>query len=139
MSAKLVEEEAMAYSLDALKKNRVSTLVYGGTEADRRALAVAASQELPGAALIEAKDPEALERAVADARAVVYVPDVTVMPAATQRLVVRVLREREERPKLVLGLPTSPDTAAQKGGLTEDLRYWLTHSTIDVKARPSRR
>lgn len=129
----------MTYSLDALKKNRVSALLYGGTEADRRALAVAATAEIPGAGLIEAKDAEALERAVTNSRAVVYVPDVTVLPPVTQRFVVRVLREHEERPKLVLGLPTSPETAAQKGGLTEDLRYWLSHSTVDVKARPSRR
>ena len=129
----------MTYSLDALKKNRVSALLYGGTEGDRRALAVAATQELDGAGLIEAKDAQALERAVGNARAVVYVPDVTVIPPVTQRLLVKVLREREERPKLVLGLPTTPETAAQKGLLTEDLRFWLTHSTVDVKARASRR
>ena len=129
----------MTYSLDALKKNRVSALLYGGTEADRRALAVAATAELDGAGLIEAKDAESLERAVTSPRAVVYVPDVTLIPAATQRLIVKMLREREERPKLMLGLPTSPETAAQKGGLTEDLRYWLTHSTVDVKARSSKR
>lgn len=126
----------MTYSLEALKKNRVSTLLYGGTEADRRALAVAATQELEGAGLIEAKDAESLERSIASPRAVVYVPDITLIPPVTQRFVVRMLREREERPKLVLGLPTTPETAAQKGGLTEDLRYWLTHSTVDVKARP---
>ena len=129
----------MTYSLDALKKNRVSALLYGGTEGDRRALAVAATQELDGAGLIEAKDAQALERAVGNPRAVVYVPDVTVIPPVTQRLLVKVLREREERPKLVLGLPTTPETAAQKGGLTEDLRFWLAHSTVDVKARASRR
>jgi hypothetical protein len=125
----------MTYSLDALKKNRVSTLLYGGTEADRRALAVAATQELEGAGLIEAKDAEALERSITSSRAVVYVPDITLISPVTQRFVVRMLREREERPKLVLGLPTTPETAAQKGGLTEDLRYWLTHSTVEVKAR----
>jgi hypothetical protein len=53
--------------------------------------------------------------------------------------VVRVLREKEERPKLVLGLSMSPDTALEKGTLTEDLKYWLSRSTIDVKARASRR
>jgi hypothetical protein len=129
----------MTYSLEALKKNRVSALLYGGTEADRRALAVAATQEIPGAGLIEAKDADSLERAVTNPRAVVYVPDVTALPPVTQRFVVRMLREREERPKLVLGLPTTPETASQKGGLTDDLRYWLTHSTVDVKARASRR
>ncbi len=133
----------MSYSLDALKKNRVSALLYGGTEADRRACAVAATAELAssgeGSGLIEAKDGEALERSFTNSRAVVYVPDVTVIPPVTQRAVVRMLREREERPKLVFGLPTTPETAAQKGGLTEDLRYWLSHSTVDVKARQSRR
>ena len=129
----------MTYSIDALKKNRVSALLFGGTEADRRAVAVAATQGLEGAGLIEAQDAEALERAMNNARAVVYVPDVTLIPAPTQRAVVRMLREREERPKLVLGLPTTPETAVQKGGLTDDLRFWLTHSTLDVKARPSRR
>ncbi len=129
----------MTWSLDALKKNRVSALVYGGTEADRRAFAMAASQEFEGAGFIEAKDAGAVERALGNPRAVVYVPDVTALPPATQRGVVRVLREREERPKLVLGIPTSPDTAVDKGGLTEDLRYWLSASTIDVKARASRR
>ena len=33
----------MTYSIDALKKNRVSALLFGGTEADRRAIAVAAT------------------------------------------------------------------------------------------------
>ena len=129
----------MTYSIDALKKNRVSALLFGGTEADRRAIAVAATQELAGEGLIEAKDADALERALTNGRAVVYVPDVTLIPAATQRAVVRMLREREERPKLVLGLPTTPETAAQKGGLTDDLRFWLAHSTLDVKARAGRR
>lgn len=129
----------MASTLDALKKNRVSTLLFGGAEADRRAVAVAASQELPGAGLVEARDAAALERALGNPRAVVYVPDVTALPAATQRLVVRVLREREERPKLVLGLGSSPQAALDKGQLTEDLHFWLAASTVEVKARPVRR
>ncbi|MFT3711297.1 MAG: hypothetical protein QM817_27005 [Archangium sp.] len=129
----------MGWSPDGLKKNRVSTILYGGTESDRRAFAVNASEELDGAGLIEAKDAQSLERALSNGRAVVYVPDLTVLPAVTQRAVVRVLREREERPKLVLGLSMSPETALEKGALTEDLKYWLSRSTIDVKARASRR
>jgi hypothetical protein len=130
----------MTWSLDALKKNRVSALVFGGTEAERRAFAMAASQEVDGGgSFIEAKDAAAVERALSNPKAIVYVPDVTQVPAATQRAVVRVLREKEERPKLVFGLPTSPETASEKGGLTEDLRFWLAASTIDVKARASRR
>ncbi|MFZ5441022.1 MAG: hypothetical protein ACOZQL_13525 [Myxococcota bacterium] len=123
------------WTTDALKKNRVSALVYGGSEADRRAFAQAASQNLEGAGFVEAKDATALERASANPRAVVYVPDVTALPPATQRAVVKTLREREERPKFVLGLPTSPETAAEKGGLTDDLRFWLARSTVDVRSR----
>lgn len=130
---------AAPYSLEALKKNRVSTLVYGGAEADRRAFAVAVSQALEGAGLVEVKDAPGLERALTQPRAVVYVPDVTALGATSQRSLVRVLREREERPKLVLGLPNSPETAAEKGGLTEDLRFWLAASTVDVKGKPGRR
>lgn len=127
------------YPLEALKKNRVSTLVYGGAEADRRAFAVAASLALEGAGLVEVKDPPALEQAVADPRAVVYVPDVTALGPTAQRFLVRVLREREERPKLVLGLPNSPEAAAERGALTEDLRFWLSASTVEVKGKPGRR
>jgi hypothetical protein len=123
------------WTTDALKKNRVSALVYGGSEADRRAFAQTATQNLEGAGFVEAKDAASLERSLSNARAVVYVPDVTALPAATQRAVVKTLREREERPKLVLGLPTTPETAAEKGGLTEDLRYWLSRSTVDVRSR----
>lgn len=129
----------MGYSLEALKKNRVSTLVFGASEADRRAVAVAASQELEGAGLVEVEDATGLERAVGNARAVVYVPDVTSLPPVTQRLLVRLLREREERPKLVLGLATTPETALERGGLTEDLKFWLSASTVEVKARAVRR
>jgi hypothetical protein len=129
----------VTWSIDALKKNRVSTLLYGGAEADRRNFAVAAAQELDHAGLIEARDAAAVERALGNPKVVVYVPDVTALPPSTQRAVVRILREREERPKLVFGLPTSPDTAFEKGGLTEDLRYWLSQSTVDVKSRGGRR
>ena len=127
----------MTWSTDDLKSNRVSTLLSGGSEADRRAFAQAASQAL-GASFIEAKDAPTLERSMKNARAVLYVPDVTVIPPATQRAVVRTLRELEERPKFVLGLPLSVDTASERGTLTEDLRFWLSASTVDVKSRSKR-
>ncbi|MFO0600227.1 MAG: hypothetical protein U0228_33265 [Myxococcaceae bacterium] len=125
----------MAWTTDALKRNRVSTLLYGGTESDRRAFAQTVTDELEASGLVEAKDAASVERALNNSRAVVYVPDVTVLPAVTQRAVVRVLREREERPKLVFGIGMSPDTALEKGLLTEDLKYWLSSSTVDVKSR----
>ena len=62
-------------------------------------------------------------------------PDATALPAATQREVVRVLREQEERPRFVFGLATSVETANEKGGLTDDLRYWLRSATIDVRKK----
>jgi len=63
------------------------------------------------------------------------VPDASALPPATQREVVRVLREQEERPRFVFGLPTSVETANEKGGLTDDLRYWLRSATIDVRKK----
>jgi DNA-binding transcriptional LysR family regulator len=127
------------YSLEALKKNRVSVLAFGGSEADRRALAQAAALELPGAGLIEARDAAAVASATGNGRAVVYVPDVAALPADAQRALVRALREKEERPKFVLGLGTTPETAFEKGVLTEDLRFWLATSTVDVRAKVASR
>lgn len=127
------------WTADELKANRVSTLLYGGGEADRRAFAIAASQSLEGAGFIEAKDAASVEKSLNSIKAVVYVADVGVLPPATQRVVVRTLREREERPKLVIGLSVSPDTAFERGILTEDLKFWLTSSTVDVKSAKSKR
>jgi hypothetical protein len=124
---------------EALTTNRSWVLAWGGAEAERRAVALSAAEALPGAGLIEARDADALQRALGNARAVVYVPDVTALPLAAQRALVRVLREVEERPKLILGLPAAPEVAAEKGLLADDLRYWLAPFTLDVRARPSRR
>lgn len=126
------------YAAEELKKNRVSALVFGGSETDRRAFAEAAAENA-SEAFVEAKDADSLGRALKGKNGVVYVPDVTALPFTTQREVVRVLREQEERPKLVLGLGSAPDTARDKGTLTEDLVFWLKQSTVDVKARASRR
>lgn len=129
----------MHWTTDALKKNRVSALVYGGTEAERKAFAQAATESIEGAGLVEARDAVTLERALTNTKAVIYVPDVAILPPVTQRTVVRVLREREERPKVVIGLTTTPETALEKGALTEDLKFWLGRSTVDVKSRSGRR
>jgi hypothetical protein len=123
------------YTAEQLKKNRASMLLVGGGEADRRAFAVAAAQALPGEPFVEVKEAAQLQRALKGHRGTVYVPDVTVVPAATQRELVRVLREQEERPRFALGLGTSVETAADKGLLTEDLRFWLRAATVDVKKK----
>lgn len=127
------------YALDALKKNRVSMLLFGGSEAERRAFASSVPPELDGAAFVEARDAAALEKTFNQTKSVVYVPDVAALPPVSQRALVRVLREKEERSKYVIGLGTSPDTALEKGALTEDLRFWLRQATVDVKARAARR
>lgn len=123
------------YTLDQLRKNRASMLMVGGAEADRRAFAIAAAQALPGEPFLEVTESAQVLRALKSQRGTVYVPDVTALPASTQREVVRVLREQEERPRLVFGLGTSVDTAAEKGGLTDDLRYWLRSATVDVRKK----
>lgn len=129
-----------AYTVDQLKKNRASVLVFGGTEADRRAFALAAAQHFrEEGALVEARDAAALDKALGHDKGVVYVPDACALPPATQREVVRLLREREERPKLVLGLPMQPAAALDKGLLRDDLHYWLRTAVVDVKARATRR
>lgn len=133
----VLQNAPMAWSIDDLKSNRVSTLLYGGSEADRRAFAQAAAQHL-GGAFVEAKDAPSVERSLKNGKVVLYVPDVATLPAITQRAVVRTLREHEERPKFVLGLALSPETAFERGALTEDLRFWLAGSTIDVKSRGKR-
>ncbi|MDX2011624.1 MAG: hypothetical protein SFW67_15595 [Myxococcaceae bacterium] len=124
-----------SYSLEQLKKNRASMILTGGAEADRRAFAITAAQALPGEPFVEVKEPAQVARALKGARGTVYVPDVAVVPAALQRELVRVLREQEERPRFALGLSTSVETAVEKGGLTDDLRFWLRAATVDVKKK----
>lgn len=125
----------MSYTAEQLKRNRASMLLFGGGEGDRRAFAVAAAEALPGEPFLEAKEADQLSRALKSQRGTIYVPDVSSIPAALQREAVRILREREERPRLALGLSTSVETAVEKGHLTEDLRYWLRTATVDVRKK----
>ncbi|PZR14974.1 MAG: hypothetical protein DI536_09355 [Archangium gephyra] len=127
------------YALDALRKNRASMLLFGGSEAERRAFASSVPPELEGASFVEARDVASLEKTFGQTKAVVYVPDVSALPAVSQRALVRVLREKEERAKYIIGLQTGPDTAVEKGTLTEDLRFWLRQATVDVKSKAARR
>lgn len=127
--------EMTGYTAEQLKKNRASMLMTGGTEADRRAFAVAAAQALPHEPFLEVREPAQVSRALKAHRGTVYIPDVTTLAAATQRELVRVLREHEERPRFALGLPGSVDAASDKGVLTDDLRYWLRTATVDIKKK----
>jgi hypothetical protein len=123
------------YTAEQLKRNRASMLLTGGTEADRRAFAVTAAQALPHEPFLEVHEPAQVARALKSHRGTVYIPDVTTLPPATQRELVRVLREHEERPRFALGLPGSLEAAADKGLLTDDLRYWLRTATVDIKKK----
>jgi len=123
------------YTAEQLKRNRASMLVQGGSEPERRAFVVATAQTLAGEPFLEAKDPAQVLRSLHGSRGTVYVPDVTTLPEATQREVVRVLREKEERPRLALGVPTTVDGAHEKGLLTDDLKYWLRTATIDLRKK----
>ena len=128
------------YSPDQLKKNRAAVMVFGGSEADRRAFAAQAAQAFPDEGpLVEVRDEAGLKRAIGVGKGVVYVPDATQLTDGLQREVVRSLREKEERPKLVFGLPLSPDAAREKGLIREDLHYWFRRGQVDVKAKAAPR
>lgn len=123
------------YTAEQLKRNRASMLMTGGSEPDRRAFAVAAAQALQNEPFLEVHEPAQVVRALKGHRGTVYIPDVTALSATTQRELVRVLREHEERPRFALGLPGSVESAADKGLLTDDLRYWLRTATVDIKKK----
>ena len=133
------------YSEDQLVKNRAVVVVWGAGEADRRAWASEAARALdPLGGLLEVNEPSLLTRALEKARGVVYVPDAAQLPADVQRELVRTLHEREERPKVVLGLAQSPDTALSKGLWRDDLHHSLARGRVDlndpaVKASRARR
>ena len=119
------------FSAEALVTNRAAVLVVGGAEADRRQWAqlAAASWELP---LVDASDPVAFPEATARINGVVYVADVTRLSGDLQRELTRILHDQEERPKLVLGLPTSAETAMSKGALRDDLWFSVRRAVVNV-------
>jgi hypothetical protein len=49
-----------------------------------------------------------------------------------QRELVRALREKEERPKVVLGLSGSPDQALSKGQWRDDLHFAFSRGRVDL-------
>ena len=116
-----------------LVSNRAVVLLYGGSEADRREWATEAATHLEGGrGLFEARDDAALSHALKAPAGVVYVPDAQVLSAPVQRELVRVLKQKEERPKFVLGLPVGPDTAWNKGLMRDDLHYALQRVKVDL-------
>ena len=124
------------YLESQLLSNRAAVLLHGGTEAERRGWATEASHHFEReGTLYEAKDDQALAPALKAAGGVVYVPDAQSLSSAMQRELVRVLRQKEERAKFVLGLPVLPDTAWNKGLLRDDLHYALHRAQVDLSKR----
>jgi len=123
------------YAESQLITNRVSVLLCGGAEADRKAWAQEACAAFADeGALIEASTAAAFNQALSLRAGVVYVADASQLSWATQGELTRLLREREERPKFIFGLNASPAAAAQRGLLREDLFFALSKSTVDLSA-----
>ncbi|MBX5483446.1 MAG: Fis family transcriptional regulator [Myxococcaceae bacterium] len=113
--------------------NRSSLLLHGSTEAERRAWAEEAAANFAGEGVpLTVAATSAELRSALTRPGVVYVPDVAQIDAASQAEVVRVIREVEERPKLIIGLNGQPDLARESGVLRPDLQYALQRAVVNL-------
>ncbi len=120
------------YREDELVSNRATLLLSGGAEADRLAWATEAAANFPDEGpLLVVQTPDELARALERTRGVVYVADVLALGLDAQGQLLQVL-QREERPKFVLGLSTSPAEASARGLLRDDLAYRLQVAQVDL-------
>jgi len=121
------------YGEEELVSNRASLLLYGGTEEERRSWAQEAAYyfEHEGT-LIEVRQVPELTEALKRPKGVVFVVDVTKLPWEAQGQILRCLQMQEERPKLVLGVMGSAETALERGSLREDLHYRLQQARVDL-------
>jgi hypothetical protein len=117
-----------------LVTNRATCLLFGGTEPDRRAWAEEASRGFDGEGFTVVEQPGQLADALGKTHGVVYVPDVAALPRDAQQSILRALLEREERPKLVLGLGATPQDAMAKGFLLDGLSFRLQQAQVDLSA-----
>ena len=89
----------------ALIANRVSVLLHGGLEDERRRWAEEAASHFPHEGpLREVRTPEELGACLGLARGVVYVPDVLKLGEQAQASLARSLFIQEERAKWVVGV-----------------------------------
>jgi hypothetical protein len=121
------------YPEQSLITNRSSLLLFGGAESDRRAWAeeAAANFAHEGALTVVSTGAQLVD-ALHHTRGVVYVPDATALTDDAQALAVHVLREREERPKIVFGMPGDPGLLTEQGRLRADLHYSLALAQVDL-------
>jgi hypothetical protein len=125
--------EYRGYSEDELVCNRAALLLYGGDEADRRAWALEAAGNFASEGpLVEARSLSELEAALQRNNGVVFVPAVLSAGLESQALILRCMHEREERPKLILGLSMNPDDALSQGVLRDDLAYRLKPARVNL-------
>src|SRR5215471_14710168 len=125
--------EYRGYSEQDLVSNRAAVFLYGGTDAERRDWArESAGNFASEGPMMEVTDGQALQSALAQNRGLVFVPDLLALAADAQLQILQSLRGIEERPKLVLGLPMSPEQALQQGQLREDLSYRLQLARVDM-------
>lgn len=125
--------EYRGYREDELVSNRAALLLYGGEVADRRAWALeAAGNFADEGPLVEARNLPELEPALLRNQGVVFVPAVLGLGLDGQMQILRCMQEREERPKLVLGLSMTPQDALEQGVLRDDLAYRLRSAHVNL-------
>lgn len=118
---------------EQLVQNRAAVLLFGGGEADRRAWAEEAALRLREDGVLTTLSNEAeLQALLADGRRVLFIPDIALISQTGQMLLVKTLLEREDRPKIIVGLGTTPMDARIKGKLRDDLAYRLQVSNVDL-------
>ncbi len=123
------------YAEEDLISNRSALLLYGSSDEARRAWAYEAGAYFASEGpVVEARSVDELQRALGQARGTVFVPDALGLGLDAQSHVLRCLQEREERPKIVLGLSRLPDEAIQQGLLREDLSYRLRLARVNLDA-----
>jgi hypothetical protein len=121
------------YQEAELVSNRAAVLLFGGTEADRRAWAEEAARAFAGEGpLCEVSQAAALPAALAHLKGVVFVPDLLALGNEAQFQILQCLLHREERPKLVLGLGCALSEALARGQLRDDLSYRLSAGRLDL-------
>ena len=124
------------YTEAELVQNRAAVLLFGGSEAQRRAWAERAASSFSAHGPLEvASDSSSLSAALRHENGVVFIPDVLALGSDAQGRIVRCLREQEERPKLVVGLGTSCAKARAGSLLREDLHFALRLGQVDLDRR----
>jgi transcriptional regulator of acetoin/glycerol metabolism len=123
------------YREEELVSNRASLLLSGGTEEERRSWAQEAAYHFEHeGTLIEVRQASELSEALKRPKGVVFLSDVAKLSWESQGQILRCLQMQEERPKLVLGLTGSAESALERGTLREDLHYRLSQARVDLSA-----